>query len=293
MNAWIHPGVINVPFVWMDSETSATGSMICRRRRIERFRREHSGKPVRLLKRRNVAEIIAAKKAKPDAANNLRKILHHLMEHAIALGMIEHNPVIGTKRLKTKGRGLHTWTDAEIMIYRARWPLGTQQRLCMELALDTTSRRTDITLIGPQHRRGDVLDLRHTKNDSEAFIPLTDELRSAIDAMPIKHLTYLHTQKGARRSPFGRRLQTLVRPGRSAEALHAARAAQGQHAARRRSRADDKRADEPERTQDLCRSAALHRRGRQGEARQAGDREAEAGARTKRCRNYPKSDPLG
>jgi hypothetical protein len=171
-----------------------------RRNILERFRREHSGKPVRLLKRRNVAEIIAAKKAKPDAANNLRKILRHLMEHAIALGMIEHNPVVGTKRLKTKGRGLHTWTDDEIGRYRAFWPLGTQMRLCFELALETTSRRTDVTMIGPQHRRGDVLDLRHTKNDSEAFIPLTDELRAAIDACPTKHLTYLHTKHGTPRS---------------------------------------------------------------------------------------------
>jgi hypothetical protein len=40
------------------------------------------------------------------------------------------------------------------------------------------------------------LDLRRTKNDAEPFIPITPELRAAIDAMPIKHLTYLHTQKG-------------------------------------------------------------------------------------------------
>ena len=47
---------------------------------------------------------------------------------------------------------------------------------------------------------GEVLDLRHTKNNSEAFLPLTDELRAAIDACPTKHLTYLHTQAGMPRS---------------------------------------------------------------------------------------------
>jgi integrase len=71
----------------------------------------------------------------------------------------------------------------------------------MELALETTSRRADVTMIGPQHERNGCLDLRHTKNDAEAFIPITPELRAAIDAMPIKHLTYLHTHKGAPRSP--------------------------------------------------------------------------------------------
>ncbi len=90
-----------------------------------------------------------------------------------ALRMIKHNPVIGTKRLKVDRRGFHTWTDAEIARYGAHWPLATRQRHCLELALETTSRRSDITLIGPQHRRGNVLDLRHTKTESEAFMPLT------------------------------------------------------------------------------------------------------------------------
>ena len=46
-----------------------------------------------------------------------------------------------------------------------------------------------------------MLDLRHTKNNSEAFIPITPELRAAIEAMgPIKQLTFLHTRAGAPRS---------------------------------------------------------------------------------------------
>jgi hypothetical protein len=90
-----------------------------RRGVLERFRREYGALPVRGLKGRHVAAIIASKAKTPDAANNLRKILRHLFEHAIALGMVEHNPVVGVKRLKTKGRGLHCWTDDEIERYRA------------------------------------------------------------------------------------------------------------------------------------------------------------------------------
>jgi hypothetical protein len=29
--------------------------------------------------------------------------------------MIKHNPVIGTKRLRTKGDGHHTWTDDVVL----------------------------------------------------------------------------------------------------------------------------------------------------------------------------------
>lgn len=192
--------------------TLGVNTRVMRRGILERFRKEqppgasmrHGQRRVAHLEEKPeaIAAIIAAKAATPHAANNLRKILRHLFAHAVALRMIKHNPIVGTKRLKVDTRGFHTWTDAEIEQYRARWPLGTQQRLCLELALETTSRRTDVTLIGPQHRRGNVLDLRHTKNDSEAFIPLTDALRDAIDAMgPARHLTYLHTARGAARSP--------------------------------------------------------------------------------------------
>jgi hypothetical protein len=66
----------------------------------------------------------------------------------------------------------------------------------MELALETTLRRADVTRIGPQHERPPIptapyrrLDLRHTKNKSNELIPITPELRTASDACPMRHLT--------------------------------------------------------------------------------------------------------
>jgi hypothetical protein len=112
------------------------------------------------------------------------------------------DPTEGIKNIRVrKSEGQHTWTDDKIRQYRAYWALGTQQRLAMELALETTSRRADVTRIGPQHERRGKLDLRHTKNNVEAFIPITAELRAAIDACPTRHLTFLHTKAGAPRSP--------------------------------------------------------------------------------------------
>ena len=148
---------------------------------LARFCREFGRDLVVNFEHKHIAAIIAARAATPHAGNNLRKVLRHLFKHAVRLGMRKDNPVAETERLKTPTGGVHTWTDSEIKQYRDHWPLGSQQRLAMELALETTSRRTDVTLIGPQHRRGNVLDLRHTKNDAEAFIPLSDELRAAIE----------------------------------------------------------------------------------------------------------------
>jgi integrase len=183
--------------------TLATSTQKNRRGILEGFGRDHGNKRVAQIEHEHVAAIVAAKRDTPHAANSLRKVIRLLLEHAIEIRMIAHNPAARVKRLKTPGHGFHTWSDAEIAQYRAHWPIGTQERLCFELALETTSRRADITRIGPQHERGGRLDLRHTKNDAEAFIPVTPELRAAIDACPTRHLTFLHTKQGAPRSPNG------------------------------------------------------------------------------------------
>jgi hypothetical protein len=50
-----------------------------------------------------------------------------------------------------------------------------------------------------------IASVRDTRRCEQAFIPITDELRAAIDTMgPIKHLTFLHTHKGAPRSAKAR-----------------------------------------------------------------------------------------
>ena len=54
--------------------------------------------------------------------------------------------VASIKLPKTKGH--HTWTNEEIAQYRAHWLLGTQQRLVLEFALETVSRRGEVMRLG-------------------------------------------------------------------------------------------------------------------------------------------------
>jgi integrase len=179
--------------------TLAHTTQAMRRGILENFRRLHGDKRVAHLEREHLVAIINEKAKTPHAANNLRKIVRHLLEHAVELKMIAHNPARQTKRFKTSG-GFHTWTDEEIATYRNYWPLGTQQRLAMELALELTTRRGDVVRVGPQHVRGDKIAVHHSKNNSRVLIPISPELRAAIEATPTKHLTFLATRAGAPRS---------------------------------------------------------------------------------------------
>jgi integrase len=182
--------------------TLAEATRTSRRGILENFRRQHGDKRVAHLQREHIIAIVNDKAKTPHAANNLRKMLRHLLEHAVDLKMIAVNPALRIKKpFKIASDGFHTWTDLEIEQYRNHWPLGTQQRLAMELALELTTRRSDVVRVGPQHIRGDKITVHHTKNNSTVFIPLSDELRAAIEAMgPIRHLTFLATRAGAPRS---------------------------------------------------------------------------------------------
>jgi integrase len=76
--------------------------------------------------------------------------------------------IAGIKMPKTKGH--HTWTDEEIAQYRAYWPLGTQQRLVMEFALETASRRGEVVRFGPQHIRNGRIRIERTHGSEDALI---------------------------------------------------------------------------------------------------------------------------
>lgn len=163
---------------------------------IERFRAKNGDKDVRRVTTASIETKLGKMAATPAAANNLRKTLARLHRHAIKLGWRIDNPVTATDAFPSSGEGHHTWTEAEIDQFKARWALGTRERLAMTLLLHTALRRSDMVNLGRQNRKGDLLILRHGKNSSETTIPVTAELAEALDAMAGEHLTYLVTQQG-------------------------------------------------------------------------------------------------
>lgn len=199
------PGTINALVVayYKSAEFKhdlAAETQRARRGIIERFRTDHGNKSVAKLGHDHIMKMLAVIE-KRHAKRSWLKTIRGMMRFAVSISMRTDDPTDGIKNVKLpKSDGHHTWTDDEIKQYRDYWKLGTQQRLAMELALETTSRRADITRIGPQHERNGKLDLRHTKNNSDAFIPISPELRAAIDACPTQHLTFLHTKPGTPRS---------------------------------------------------------------------------------------------
>jgi integrase len=140
---------------------------------------------------------------RPSAKRHWLKAIRALLRAAVPT-MRRDDPtegIAGIKMPKTKGH--HTWTDEEIAQYRAYWPLGTQQRLVMEFALETASRRGEVVRLGPQHVRNGRIRIERTHGSEDVDMPMSPELQAACDAMPKVHLTYIVTAHGKPRSKYG------------------------------------------------------------------------------------------
>jgi integrase len=136
-------------------------------------------------------------KRTPTAANNFRKVLHHLLDHAIALGWIRSNPAKLVKSFKLKGEGFHTWSEEEVAQFEKRHPVGSKAHLALMLMLYSGQRRSDIIRLGWQHIRGNKIAVRQKKTDTPLLLPIAPELASALKDLPRNNLTFLLTAFGA------------------------------------------------------------------------------------------------
>src|SRR6516165_2223969 len=91
----------------------------------------------------------------------------------------------------------------ELPLVRSQARLGTQQRLVMEFALETASRKGEVVQLGPQHVRNGRIRIERTHGSEDVNIPISPELQAACDAMPKSHLTYIVTVYGKPRSEYG------------------------------------------------------------------------------------------
>jgi integrase len=169
-----------------------------RRYAIEAFRARHGTKRVALLRPEHI-RLMLAEIDRPGARSNWLKSIRGLLRSAIP-ALLQSDPTVGivVKRVSTAGH--HCWSDDELAQYRAHWPLGTQQRLVFEFALETASRRGEITKLGPQHVKGGRIHIARSKGSRDVDIPMSAELTAAIAAMPKAHLTFIHGPDGRPRA---------------------------------------------------------------------------------------------
>lgn len=120
------------------------------------------------------------------AANQLRFDLMALMQAALLHKMIAIDPTVGTKRMKHRKQHYHTWTEAQIDQFEAKWPIGTPERLSFEMLLCTGQRSIDVRLARWEQIDWDanLIEVVQEKTGETVWVPLLPSLCEALDAAP-------------------------------------------------------------------------------------------------------------
>jgi integrase len=143
--------------------------------------------------------------ATPHAANNFLKAMRRFFKWAVdpeGGKLLATNPTTGVKLLKGKNKdGFHTWSDEEITRFENRWPIGTRERLALDLLLYTGLARGDVVRLGTQHVANGVITFHMEKNRGDGIVypPLLPVLATTIAASKTGDLTFLVTERG---TPF-------------------------------------------------------------------------------------------
>jgi integrase len=170
---------------------------------IERFRNEHGDKRVVHLERKHLQKLVSDKAETPAAANNMLRMVHLLMRHAVELGWRGDDPTQGVRKVKNKTAGFLTWEEEHIAAFAEHHKLGTRAHLALVLLLYTGQRRSDVVRMGRQHVRKGILSITQQKTGQDVHIPLHSDLQAVLDGLPLDNLSFLVTAQGRPFSPAG------------------------------------------------------------------------------------------
>lgn len=141
---------------------------------------------------RTIIETIG--RTKPGMANLTRSILHRVLRYAVETGWRNDNPAAGIRPYKLASR--HTWTEADLSAYEARWPLGTRERLAYALLLYTGQRAGDVVRMRRADISGGAIHVVQQKTGASLTITLHAALLTALKAGPTNGLHLIGDEHG-------------------------------------------------------------------------------------------------
>lgn len=134
------------------------------------------------------------RKDTPAQARNFLDAMRGLFKWAAAAKHVRLDPTLGVENPpRPKGDGFRAWTEADVEAYERRWPLGTRQRVWLDVLLYTGLRRGDAVEVGRQHVRDGILSLKTEKSGEtvEVTLPILPVLERTLKAGPCGDLTFI------------------------------------------------------------------------------------------------------
>lgn len=157
--------------------------------------------PIKTFGRGTILASRESRRDRPHAANGfvaaMRALFAWAMNDPDHAKFVKVDPTEGIKPLKGANDriGHHTWSTEEVERFQERWPLGTRERVAMDLLLYTGLRRVDAVKLGRQHLSGpgdaQEFTIRTRKTGMVVTAPILPALARTLAAGPTGDLTFI------------------------------------------------------------------------------------------------------
>lgn len=192
-------------FAWLIERYRETGawtnlSLATRRQRENIFKHVLQSAGSRPFGKVTTATIMAARDRRHDTpaqARNFLDAMRGLFRWAVKAKLLTSDPTMGVDNPpRPKTEGFQVWSDEDIAAYEACWPIGTRQRVWLDVLVYTGLRRGDAVRLGRQHVRNGVGTIKTEKTDTVVTLPILPVLSKTLEAGPCGDLTFIAGENG-------------------------------------------------------------------------------------------------
>jgi integrase len=166
--------------------------------------------------------------ATPSQARHFLNTMRGLFAWAVEARFVKSNPVEGVKDpRRRKTQGFPVWSEEDVERYQRCWPIGTKERVWLDVLLYTGFRRGDAVRLGRQHLRDGIATIRTEKSQGEIIvsIPILPVLAETMAAGPCGDLTFIVGENGQplTKESFGNMFRAACRAAGVNKSAHGVR----------------------------------------------------------------------
>jgi integrase len=173
-------------------------SLATRRQRENIFKQVQKTAGKQSIAKITTASIMAGRDRRQDTpARHFLDAMRGLFRWAVKAKLVASDPTVGVDNPpRPKTDGFAVWSDDDIAAYEKRWPIGTRQRVWLDVLVYTGLRRGDAVRFGRQHIRNGVGSIKTEKNDTPVTLPILPVLSKTLEAGPCGDLTFIAGENG-------------------------------------------------------------------------------------------------
>ena len=138
----------------------------------------------------------------PGQAQHFLNAMRALFRWAVKVQLVKTDPTAGIQApARRRDAGIRPWTEEDVAAYEKQWPIGTRQRVWLDVLLYTGLRRGDAVRLGRQHVRDGIATIKTEKTGTIVTIPILPVLAETLAAGPCGDLSFI---SGARGQPMAK-----------------------------------------------------------------------------------------